>query len=123
LLSIYLANTDGYRMQGMMYYQNDVWATEGVAERCGSPAKCKLCDCGPNQSAFSEWIPESYPGPFPGKALNGDGSLTYPGTAGPLSTIRLENIVDGLEVRKTSVANPCNSIQSIFNLSNPFNPV
>ena len=44
------------------YYQNNVWATENVAERCGSPAKCKLCERGPNQTAFSEWIPESYPG-------------------------------------------------------------
>jgi hypothetical protein len=86
-----------HNINGMMYYQNNVWATEGVAERCGSPAKCKLCDRGPNQTAFSTWMPESYPGPFPGKALNGDGSLTYPGTDGPLSTIRLENIVDGIE--------------------------
>jgi hypothetical protein len=91
----WLASLHG--ISGMMYYQNNVWATEGVSERCGSPAKCKLCDRGPNQTAFSEWIPESYPGPFPGKALNGDGSLTYPGSDGPLSTIRLENIVDGIE--------------------------
>eukprot|EP01045_Picozoa_sp_COSAG04_P020318 COSAG04_NODE_2068_length_4871_cov_2.073973_1_plen_1105_part_00 len=90
----WLASLHG--INGMMYYQNNVWATEGVAARCGSPAKCKLCDRGPDRSAFSEWIPESYPGPEPG-SLNGDGSLTAPGVDGPLSTIRLENIVDGIE--------------------------
>ena len=90
----WLASLHG--VNGMMYYQNDVWATEGVAARCGSPARCKPCDRGPNQTAFSEWDPASYPGPQPG-SLNGDGSLTYPGPDGPLSTIRLENIADGIE--------------------------
>ena len=87
-----------------MYYQNNVWATEGVAARCNSstdgataaPVHCPLCERGPHKSAFSQWNPASYPSPTPG-SLNGDGSLLYPGVDGPISTIRYENIRDGID--------------------------
>ena len=70
----------------------------GVETRChgNDPAKCEPA-IRTNNTAFTSFIPATLPGPFPGQALNGDGSLTYPGPEGPLSTIRLENIADGIE--------------------------
>jgi len=38
-----------------------------------------------------------------GTNTNGDGSLTYPGANGPLSSVRLENVRDGIEVRQRSI--------------------
>ena len=68
--------------------------------RCGSahgqPAKCNPAGR-VNNTPYTDFIPATLPGPFPGQALNGDGSLTYPGKDGPLSTIRLANIADGIE--------------------------
>jgi Domain of unknown function (DUF4091)/Family of unknown function (DUF6067) len=62
-------------VDGFLYYRVDRWYGHGV-----------LAD-GP----FSSWEPRTW------NNLAGDGSLLYPGPDGPIPSIRLENIRDGLE--------------------------
>lgn len=66
----YWADVDGF-----LYYRVDRWYGHGVV------------DDGP----FSAWDPRT----FNNRA--GDGSLLYPGPDGPIPSIRLENMRDGLE--------------------------
>jgi len=44
--------------------------------------------------------------------VNGDGFLMYPGPHGPLSSIRLENIRDGIEVTQNPVISTQHSVRS-----------
>jgi hypothetical protein len=48
---------------------------------------------------YTTWDPRSYPEPTPSGTnyADGDGSLTCAGPGGPIPTIRMENIRDGLE--------------------------
>jgi len=68
--------------QGFLYYQMSRWVHKDYAD----PIK-KPITTGP----LTDWDPRSY------KENNGDGSIFCGGPDGPLSTIRLENIRDGLE--------------------------
>lgn len=73
----FFAGTDGY-----LYYQLSRWVHREYSEPITKPI-----DSGP----LTDWDPRSY------KDNHGDGSVFCPGPDGPLSTIRLENIRDGLE--------------------------
>jgi len=68
--------------QGYLYYQLSRW----VHQQYSDPIRKPITD-GP----LTDWDPRSY------RTFNGDGSVFCPGPEGPLSTIRLENIRDGLE--------------------------
>ena len=73
----FFSETEGY-----LYYQLSRW----VHQQYKDPIRKPITD-GP----LTDWDPHSY------KTYNGDGSVFCPGPEGPLSTIRLENIRDGLE--------------------------
>jgi len=70
-----------YKVDGFLYYQMNMWGDN-----------LKPIYSGP----YTKWNPGSYTNKQ-GLTANGDGSLICPGPNGPLSTIRLENIRDGLE--------------------------
>lgn len=65
-----------WRADGLLYYATNLWPHED-----GPMPPGPRCD----------WDPRSY------RNSNGDGCLYYPGEDGPLATVRLENIRDGLE--------------------------
>lgn len=73
----FFAGTEGY-----LYYQLSRWVHRVYTEPITKPI-----DSGP----LTDWDPRSY------NDYHGDGSIFCPGPNGPLSTIRLENIRDGLE--------------------------
>jgi hypothetical protein len=64
-----------FKTDGFLYYAINRWQGHGVL------------DDGP----YSEWDPSTY------KDANGDGSLFYPGSNGPLASIRIHNYRDGVE--------------------------
>jgi hypothetical protein len=68
--------------QGYLYYQLSRWV-----HRVYDDPITKPIDSGP----LTDWDPRSH------NDYHGDGSVFCPGPDGPLSTIRLENIRDGLE--------------------------
>ncbi|MGQ9731197.1 MAG: glycoside hydrolase domain-containing protein [Candidatus Zipacnadales bacterium] len=70
------AMTAKYRPGGFLYYAVNRW-----------PENKKVCEGAPR----TDWNPASY------KNNNGDGSVMVAGPNGPLATIRLENIRDGIE--------------------------
>jgi hypothetical protein len=69
-----------YKPDGFLYYELAMIGKD-------SRKTAKVISTGPR----TQWDPKSY------GTLNGDGSLICPGVNGPLSTIRLENIRDGIE--------------------------
>jgi len=71
-----------YKTGGFLYYMINLWT-----------GNQKLITSGP----YTDWDPGSFVNEKKGYTANGDGSLLCPGPDGPLSTIRLENIRDGLE--------------------------
>ncbi len=71
-----------YKADGFLYYLITLWT-----------GNRKPIASGP----YTGWNPGSFFDEKKGKTANGDGSLLCPGPDGPLSTIRLENIRDGLE--------------------------
>jgi hypothetical protein len=73
----FFAGTEGY-----LYYQLSRWVHRVYQEPITRPI-----DSGP----LTDWDPRSY------NDYNGDGSVFCAGPDGPLTTIRLENIRDGLE--------------------------
>lgn len=79
---------------GMLYYETDIWA-----EQCPSMRPCTPVSR-INGTAKTNFNPATWNGNgasiLTGGA-NGDGSFTYPGPHGLLSSIRLENIRDGIE--------------------------
>eukprot|EP00035_Acanthoeca_spectabilis_P017163 m.358835 g.358835 ORF g.358835 m.358835 type:complete len:670 (-) comp16619_c0_seq85:933-2942(-) len=80
-----------HAVNGMLYYEVDIWATQCPKER-----PCKSVDR-INGTALTDFDPATFPDPSPG-STNGDGSFTYPGPNGaPLGSIRLSNIADGIE--------------------------
>ncbi|MBU0609366.1 MAG: DUF4091 domain-containing protein, partial [Armatimonadetes bacterium] len=74
------AMTAKYRPGGFLYYAVNRW-----------PLNDKPITSGPR----TDWNPASY------KINNGDGSVMCAGANGPLATIRLENIRDGMEDYET----------------------
>ena len=70
------AMTAKYQPGGFLYYAVDRW-----------PVNTKVCEGAPR----TDWDPASY------KNNNGDGSVMVAGPNGPLATLRLENIRDGIE--------------------------
>lgn len=68
--------TAKYKPDGFLYYAVDRW-----------PLSKKPITSGP----YTDWNPQSLPG------ANGDGSFLCAGPDGPLATIRMENIRDGIE--------------------------
>ena len=83
----WLASLHGIR--GMLYWSVDHWAAE-----CGRsssvnqhPPACR------NISRLSGSARTN----FVNNAMDGDGTLVYPGTEGMISSIRLEAITDGIE--------------------------
>ena len=75
-----------HAVDGMLYYEVDRWANEP----CPSGA-CKTIGR-INNTALTDFSPATF------HSANGDGSFTYPGPEGPVGTIRLANIADGIEV-------------------------
>ena len=73
----FFSGTEGY-----LYYQLARWVHQVYSDPIRKPIST-----GP----LTDWDPHSY------STYNGDGSIFCPGPEGPLSTIRLENIRDGLE--------------------------
>jgi hypothetical protein len=71
-----------YQVDGFLYYMINLWTGNKQPIRSGP---------------FTNWKPGSFVNEKEGYTANGDGSLICPGPDGPLSTIRLENIRDGLE--------------------------
>lgn len=67
-------------VEGILYYATNRWL---VADRRGQLLV--------NDGILSKWNPATFNG------TAGDGSLYYPGADGPLSSLRLENVRDGLE--------------------------
>ena len=68
------------RVDGFLYYTLNLWPNH--EQPLAPPAqRCKVGD----------WNPASF------GTANGDGCLLYPGPDGPLTSIRLENITDGIE--------------------------
>ena len=80
----------------MLYYQDDLWYQE-----CGNPAEPRPCRplARVNHTAFTDFNPVTWGQPNLTEVggIDGDGSLTYPGENGPLATIRLVNVADGIE--------------------------
>ena len=78
-----------HHVDGMLYYSVNRW-TE-IAGNCSNAT----VDCQPlrriNNTALTDFNPATF------RDANGDGSFTYPGDNGPLATIRLVNIADGIE--------------------------
>ena len=81
---------------GMLYYQDDLWW-----EECDSPSTPRPCKplARINNTAFTTFNPVTWDQPNLTEVggVDGDGSFTYPGETGPLATIRLVNIADGIE--------------------------
>ena len=46
---------------------------------------------------YTDWNPRSWGGPGPGGGDNGIGHMYYPGQDGPITCIRMENWLDGME--------------------------
>ncbi|HOW19522.1 MAG TPA: DUF4091 domain-containing protein [Phycisphaerae bacterium] len=76
------AMTYKYRSGGVLYYLITLW----------TPNRKPIAS-GP----YTQWKPGSFFNEKNNKTANGDGSLICPGPDGPLSTVRFENIRDGLE--------------------------
>lgn len=78
-----------HHIDGMLYYSVNRW-TE-LNGNCSRPSP----KCQPmrriNNTALTDFSPATF------RDANGDGSFTYPGEHGPLATIRLANIADGIE--------------------------
>lgn len=68
------------RVEGILYYATNRWPIEDRGDQLLV-----------NDGILSKWNP----GTFHGTA--GDGSLYYPGANGPMSSLRFENVRDGLE--------------------------
>ena len=66
------------RVSGFLYYTMNRWPRSEAPMRIDGNNK-------------TDWDPASY------ETANGDGCLFYPGPEGPISTVRLENVRDGLE--------------------------
>ena len=81
---------------GMLYYQDDLWW-----EECDTPSTPRPCTplSRINNTAFTTFNPVTWDQPNLTEVggVDGDGSFTYPGENGPLATIRLVNIADGIE--------------------------
>ena len=77
-----------HAVDGMLYYSVNRWSERN----CSAAADAT---CRPlrriNNTALTDFNPATF------RTANGDGSFTYPGEAGPLATIRLVNIADGIE--------------------------
>lgn len=71
-----------YEVDGFLYYMINLWT-----------GNHRPIESGP----YTQWNPGSLVNEKKHYTANGDGSLICPGPDGPLSTIRLENIRDGLE--------------------------
>ena len=71
-----------YEVDGFLYYMINLWT-----------GNHRPIASGP----YTEWDPGSLVNERKDYTANGDGSLICPGPDGPLATIRLENIRDGLE--------------------------
>ncbi len=78
---------------GWLYFAVDLWTPDTNMPR-------KVMNSINGTSPFTdfnpanyEWLSQGYPTLF----ANGDGQYVYPGPNGPISTIRLEAIRDGLE--------------------------
>ncbi len=67
-------------VEGILYYATNRWLVSDRGDQL-------LLDDG----ILSDWNPATYNG------TAGDGSLFYPGAEGPMSSLRLENVRDGLE--------------------------
>lgn len=71
-----------YEVDGFLYYLISLWT-----------GNHRPISSGP----YTEWNPGSFFNEKNSKTANGDGSLICPGPDGPLATIRLKNIRDGLD--------------------------
>src|SRR5207244_1949052 len=76
------------KMDGMLYWGADIWERRGN-KRPIDLSRGPLLDWGVTTGKSSDelWLQE----------LHGDGLLLYPGKDGPIGSIRLANLRDGLE--------------------------
>jgi hypothetical protein len=66
----------GYQADGLLFWHVNFWQPNRVID---------------GSELYLDWKPLTVAG------MTGDGCLTYPATSGPVSSIRLENVRDGLE--------------------------
>ena len=90
------------QINGMLFWDVNTFMNQPGRSAVQRIDDTMLTDFNPATSFFDA---DSQPNAPPlswsdGTNTNGDGSLTYPGVDGPLSSIRLENIRDGIEVRQ-----------------------
>ena len=84
-----------HAVDGMLYYEVNIWANQ-----CPSQRPCRPIGR-IDRTALTDFDPATWNGngrsTSPPGGANGDGSFTYPGADGPVGTIRLANIADGIE--------------------------
>ena len=68
--------TYGFKADGLLFWHVNLWHPNAIID---------------GNDPYLDWKPACVAG------MTGDGCLTYPTPAGPVSSIRLENIRDGLE--------------------------
>ena len=81
-----------HRISGMLYYSVDMWSFQCPEFRSCDPVRRV------NNSAFTYGFkPATWPTHKLAGGGNGEGSFLYPGEHGPLASLRLVNIADGIE--------------------------
>ena len=77
-------------IDGILYWATNYWARNcDVHQRPCEPMR-RI-----NQTMFTDYNPTTWPAPW-GLAA-GEGSFTYPGEDGPIATLRIKAIRDGIE--------------------------
>eukprot|EP01052_Picozoa_sp_SAG31_P002260 SAG31_NODE_78_length_27447_cov_83.819877_6_plen_896_part_00 len=84
-----------HAIDGMLYYSVNRWV-----DQCPTQRPCRTISR-INNTALIDFDPATWNGSggsiTDGGGANGDGSFLYPGPDGPVGTIRLSNIADGIE--------------------------
>jgi hypothetical protein len=80
-----------FRTQGFLYYALALWSQYEKDTKNPSGWRAKPYADVISSGPLTTWTGQSW------TCYNGDGQIMYPGPDGPLSTIRMENIRDGIE--------------------------
>ena len=80
-----------FKTQGFLYYALALWSQYEKDPKNPSEWKASAYTDVMSTGPLTTWTGQSW------TSYNGDGQIMYPGPDGPLSTIRMENIRDGIE--------------------------